>query len=399
MSAAFATSGSDALALGIRIFDQNPRASARGGAFTATADNASAIYYNPAGITQLEGTSVLLGAYSIHIDSRVDPEGPSEEFRNESEVQTAPQIYLTHRIAQTPLTFGFGVYAPFGFGLEFPDDTPFRTLARKGKIQYLTFNPVLAWKITDSLSVAAGPTINYARTKLGQGVLAPGDEFLFEGEGVDYGFNAGVLWAPHAKHSLGLTYRSGTTINFSGHTRLRTDPFTILTPFGPFEVPGMSTEEDANARFRFPQTVTFGYSFRPAPDWNFEVNVDWADWDRLNTVTLNQSSGDIQLPFNWESSFIYSFGVTKDFAHGFSLSAGYIYSENSVPSGSFNPIIPDSDRHIWSVGVGQRTARFNWDLAYQYAYGPSREIDIGSLADGTYRFESHALTLSVGYNF
>jgi long-chain fatty acid transport protein len=247
--------------------------------------------------------------------------------------------------------------------------------------------------------VAAGATVNYGKAKLTRGVLAVGDEFEFKGDGVAYGYNAGIMWNPHRMHHFGLTYRSATRIDFSGHSKLHTDPFTAATPFGPFVVPGIDRREDANASFDLPQNIVFGYSFRPTADWNFEFNLDWTDWDSLNTVTLHQPSGDVALPFNWQSSFFYEFGVTKKFDHGFQASLGYIYSENSVPNASFSPAIPDSIRHIFSAGVGQRYEHINWNLAYQYSYGPSRTVNQGSIADGTYRFDSHAVTLTLGYNF
>jgi long-chain fatty acid transport protein len=65
-----------AFGLGIRIVDQDALATSRGDAFSATADNPSAIYYNPAGITQLEGTEFRLGAYGISLESTVDPALP-----------------------------------------------------------------------------------------------------------------------------------------------------------------------------------------------------------------------------------------------------------------------------------------------------------------------------------
>ena len=399
--AALAVFPNSGFSLGFRVADQNAEATARGDAFAATADNASAVYYNPAGITQLEGTHTLLGSYAISLKERVDLDAPgSESFSStNTELQFVPNFFATWKPKEHPLAFGLGVYAPFGFSLEYPDDTAFRTLAKEGSIQFIAINPVIAWKICDTLSIAAGPTVNYGQAKLVRGVLALGDRFDFEGAGVSYGFTAGLLWHPHRMHHFGLTYRSTSALNFSGHSRVKTNPFTVPTPFGPFTVPGIDSEEDANAEIQFPQVVTFGYSFRPTENWNFEFNLDWTDWDSLNTVTLRQPSGDIALPFNWQSSFFYEFGVTRKLPANFWISGGYIFSENSVPEESFNPIIPDSDRHVFSGGFGQRFAHFNWSVAYQYTTGPRRTIDNGTLADGEYRAEAHAAIISLGYNF
>ena len=386
--------------LGIRIVDQDAFATSRGEAFTATADNPSAIYYNPAGITQLDGTRAQYGVYAITLDASVNPaQNHAKDLDTNFEYQAAPQFYLTYKSPTAPVALGLGIYAPFGFGLEYGDDTPFRTLAQKGRIQYLSINPVFAIEITKTLSLAVGGSINHGRVKLARGIVTAGDEFQFRGDGVGYGFNAGLLWKPHPMHSFGLNYRSATSIDFSGHSRVRIPSFTVPTPFGPFKVPEFDSENDADLNYHFPQTIIAGYSFRPTPDWNFEFDLDWTDWDSLNTLTLHQSSGKIAIPFNWESSFLYEFGATRYLPHGFSVSAGYVYSENSVPNESFNPLIPDSNRQIISAGIGQTLDRLSWNLAWQYAYGPHRTIDNGTLANGDYSFKSTAVTFSVGYKF
>jgi len=398
----FALSAPTAFSLGFRIADQNAEATARGNAFAATADNPSAVYYNPAGITQLEGTRVLLGSYATTLRVRVDPAAPgAPAFSNTNhELQFVPTFFATTKAKGSPLAFGLGIYAPYGLGLEYPDDTPFRTQARKGKIVYVAINPVIAWKITDALSIAAGPSVNYGSAELQQGAIAEGDTFKFKGDGISYSFSAGLKWDPHRMHHFGITYHSAATIDFSGHTTLRTDPFTVATPFGPFPVAGIDRREDADARFHMPQNIVFGYSFTPTPDWNFEFNADWTDWNELNTVTLHQQrSGNIALPFNWQASWFWEFGITKKFTDGWQASVGYIWSENSVPETSFNPIVPDSNRHVLSAGFGQKRDRFNWNVAYQWAYGPTRTINQGTSADGRYRAHGNAINLTFGYDF
>lgn len=390
-----------AFGLGIRISDQNPYATARGNAFAATADNPSAIYYNPAGIAGLDGANVLLGGYAITLDVDIDLDVPGapDSGNINNELQYAPQFYASWKLKDAPIAIGFGMYAPFGFSMEYPDNTPFRNIARKGKIEYVTYNPVIAWKIMDTLSVAVGANINSAETILERGVLAPGDSFRFKGNGTSVGFNAGLLWQPHRMHSFGANYRSASNINFEGRSRLQYDGFTVPTPFGPFPVPGVRMEENADVDFDFPQNVVIGYSFRPTEDWNLEINWDWTDWNTLNSVVLHQNSGDVVLPFGWNSSAFWEFGVTRKFGNGLRASAGYIYSENSSPNATFNPIVPDSNRHIYSLGIGQTLENINWDIAYQYAHGPKRHIDNGTAADGNYTFDSHAFTLSFGFRF
>ena len=380
--------------LGIRIADQDPFATARGNAFAATADNPSAIYYNPAGITQLEGQNASYSLYAIYLNSHYTaPSG--NEVDTKDEIQAVPHLYYTYSLKSLPLSFGLGIYTPYGLGLEWPDNSGFRSLATEGRILYLTGSPVVAWKILPTLSIAACPNINYSQAELKRGILSAGDEFKFKGDDTDIGYSVGILWHPHAKHAFGLGYRSDTTLNFTGHSEAR--PYASRT--------------EASARFHFPHNIVAGWSFRPTTRWNFEVNLDWTDWESLNTVTLVQSSGgNVPLTFNWRSSFFYEFGATYYFGSGCRVSAGYIYSENTVPDSSFNPAVPDSDRHILSVGIGKTYKRLRCDAAYQLAYGPTRTVSgspsntnpfTGAVesADGRYAFISHALTVSLGYTF
>jgi len=326
-----------------------------------------------------------------------------KDFDNKFDPQGAPQFFATFKFPKAPVALGFGIYAPFGFRNRYSDDVPFRTLAKEGRLEFLTYNPVVAIEVTKTLSIAAGMNINHGTTELVQGVLAHGDEFRFEGSDTTIGFNAGILWKPHPMHSFGINYVSPTRMTFEGESHLQYASSTVLIPVAPginvpFTVPGADHREFASASIDFPQHVTLGYSFRPTPDWNLEVDVDWTDWETLDNVILHQKSGDVVLPFNWRSSFLYEFGVTRKFGN-FHTSAGYVYSQNSVPNESFNPIIPDGDRHIFSVGIGQQFNHVSWDLAYQYTYGPERHIGQGTLADGNYRFEAHALSLALGYHF
>src|SRR5437660_6149701 len=98
--------------LGIRIADQDPFATARGNAFAATADNPSAIYYNPAGITQLEGQQARAGLYLISADTEyTSPSG--QKAHTDTTVQAVPQLYYVNSLKSVPISLGLGIYAPY----------------------------------------------------------------------------------------------------------------------------------------------------------------------------------------------------------------------------------------------------------------------------------------------
>src|SRR5437899_5537534 len=95
--------------LGIRIADQDPFATARGNAFAATADNPSAIYYNPAGITQIEGQSVSAGLYAISTRVKFEPNG-GPTAKTKGDYHELPQVYYVISPKDLPLSFGLGIY-------------------------------------------------------------------------------------------------------------------------------------------------------------------------------------------------------------------------------------------------------------------------------------------------
>ncbi len=234
--------GTDAQALGFRIPNQDAEATARGNAFVATADNPAALYYNPAGITQLEGLNAQYGAHIISVNSDYHS-ASGVSAKTEFEIQPVPQFYATYTPKESHLSYGLGVYVPFGLGLEWPDNTSFRTLAIEGRLTYTTLNPVVAWQLHRTLSIAIGPTLNYSQVKVRQGIgLAAGDEIKFRGDDFDFGFSAGVMWRPHPQWSFGASYRSATSMNYSGSTETHT-------------IPALSGKVDTKARVEFPQIV------------------------------------------------------------------------------------------------------------------------------------------------
>lgn len=382
--------GISAYAVGFRLPNQDPEGIARGNAFAATADNASAIYYNPAGITQLEGDTFRIGAYFV--SAGIEYTSPSGATAHpKSDFQPVPEIYYVHTLKESPFSFGLGVYSPYGLSVDWGKNSPFGTLAEKGQVIYACFNPVVAWKITPTLSLAMGPTINYSEASFVQAFPAflPDGTFHFRGDGMGYGFNAGLRWQPIEQLSFGLNYRSETEVEYEGTSEAQ--PLGRTATHGPL---------------RYPQFVVAGVSYRPTENWNFEVNIDWTDWARVNDIVFNGTAlGNIPLPLNLKSSFMYEFGVTRQLGNGYFGSVGYFYSENSSPSEYFNPILPDSNLQLGSIGFGHRGKRWDWAAAYHFGYNGVRDVKgsptspFGQSADGKYETLNHAFNIAVAFKF
>jgi long-chain fatty acid transport protein len=382
--------------IGFRIPNQDAEAIARGNAFAATADNPSAIYYNPAGITQLPGQNLQVGdlnyfGINTHYDA---PGGHSADTK--FEVVPVPQIYYTLSPKNMPLSFGLGVYAPFGLGVVWPQDSGFRSIAIESRLQYLTANPVVAWKILPSLSIAAGPTLNYSEIKFTRGLATSTDFFKYDATGFGAGFNAGALWQPIRQLSFGANYRSATTIEYGG-----------ISHYNP--TPGPSSAQ-TRARIPYPQIASGGISYRPTANWNLEADVDWSNWHPLNTVVLHGTKkifgADLPLQLNWHDSYFYEVGATRYLKNGWSVSAGYFYCTDTASPKFFTPAIPDTNLHVGSIGVTHKGEHWNWAVAGQIITGPARSIKnsqpnpfTGESANGSYQLFLPTLTVSVGYHF
>src|SRR5208282_4193280 len=193
---------------GFRLADQDAFATARGEAFVATADNPSAIYYNPAGITQLEGNNLRAGIYGIYLDPSFGPPNSGNTYHSSDNLAAVPQFFYTYTPEKLPLSFGLGVFAPYGGSMDWPDGTGFRTVATQGDLTYLTLNPVVAVKLLPNLSFGAGVMVNYVDMDLEQGLrpsyLPPAINFFrFKGDGWSVGYNLGLHWQPIDKISFG----------------------------------------------------------------------------------------------------------------------------------------------------------------------------------------------------
>src|SRR5437764_6892721 len=148
--------------LGSRIPNQDAAAIARGNAFVATADNPSAMYYNPAGISQLEGQNAQAGSL-FYLNIYADYESPSgAKTKNITKIIPVPQLGYTLTLKDMPFSFGLGVYAPFGLGLEWPDNAPFRNAALEADLAYITVNLVVAWLPDPTLLLEDEPNFDYS---------------------------------------------------------------------------------------------------------------------------------------------------------------------------------------------------------------------------------------------
>ncbi|MDX1815778.1 MAG: outer membrane protein transport protein, partial [Thermodesulfobacteriota bacterium] len=219
-----------AMAAGFRLPEQGAKAMGMGMAFTAQADDPSAIYYNPAGIVQLEGQNVMIGGTYIR-ENGADFSGTTPltlntstgVFDTKQETQedldfVIPNAYWTNKVSPG-FAYGVGIFAPFGLGQRYGNrqTSIFRNQVTNVEIQTIVVNPTVAWKINDVLAVGFGVDFMYGKAKLSQaGVVrlgaAPLDQVnIFQldldGDGTAWGYNFGLLLTPSENVKVGASYR------------------------------------------------------------------------------------------------------------------------------------------------------------------------------------------------
>ncbi len=394
--------------LGFRNPDQDARATGQGEAFVAQADAPSAIYYNPGGLTQLSGTEISSGGLIIFRNIKFNGAKAHEELNDPA---FTGHTYLATDFGLERWRFGLGINIPFGNAVDWGNRSSFRYQLTKTSLRVFNYELAAAYKFNDHFSLGAGFSFYDSTTELNRLVLfpppffppgTPDGKFRFDGDGQAFGATAGLLWTINEQHSIGVVYRSPFVIDYHGDIVVRKD------------ATGLYGRSPATAEIIFPQSAAIGYAFRPNQKLKLEVDAEWTDWDTLNAVRLHSPNGAFatspgsSVPFNWESSWYLEGGAQYKLDEHWTLRGGYIFSQNSVPNSTFSPTLPDSHRHVFSLGLGFATGRhINIDVTYQYSLSEDRTVRNSADAnfdgagdfDGKWKSDGHALMITSTYKF
>lgn len=371
-----------------RLPDQDPLAVAGGYAFVATADDPSAVYYNPSGLA-LQPASEVAGAFVF---------SPSDSYQGTGGRVSASEgtFVLPHLFANVPVggfSLGVGFFEPFGSQTDWPDDSGFRNLATNNKLYVTTGALSVAKQLTPQLSIGASLEVNRLKVDLAQGIgLTPGDLLSYDASDTRESWNAGLMFTPAQEHHFGIMYESSVNYHLSG--TLSEYPYGV--------------SETGTGSWVFPGHLAFGYSYRPTSNWNFEADADWTQWSLLKAVTVAAPSGPITLPFYYKDSWYYELGGTRYWkvSQGrFSASAGYCWSGNSVPDTFYSPALPDMTRSLVTLGGSFESTGWKLSLAFVRGLSASRAVTgaipspTGQQANGTFYSSFNALDLTEQYSW
>ena len=371
---------------GFLIYEHGAAAMAMGGAFIGLANDVTAIFHNPAGIAWLDGTQISAGATLIFPSTNLALDNwPVPSYQSidlESQVFYPPSFYISHKFSDR-IVAGFGFFAPYGLGTEWPDPAnfPLRYIATKSDMQTLIFNPTIAFKLNDNLSVAAGVSYIYSKlvldltyyldlTGIGMGVYDV-PVSVEETSGTAWALNAGALYKGE-KFSFGFNWRGGFSIDYDGELNL--DMSNVGPPLSAQMIGTVV------APFSFPHIIGIGAAFNLTDKLTVTADVHYVLWSTFEKIEVEAEVPGLPIALDFppidesfEDSFIFRGGLQYMLDEKFALRAGFLYDQTPQPIGSMDPMLPDADRWAITAGFGYNTGKFAIDMAYQYEPFKDRE--------------------------
>jgi long-chain fatty acid transport protein len=423
----------------LRFQPQGAIAAGQGNAFAAQADDASAIHYNPAGISQIDGMQGVFGIALLGgsiktksilgIDSRGDF-GDSVAFPPPGHTYLTANLKALGVSRLSAVTIGLGLTTPFGLNTRYPGDGPFNTAVTSAELPLIAIKPTIAYKINKDLSVGVSADIYTFASFLGEGHVEQkqvsagalgipvGASVELNGKGTGAGVTASLLYSPLRNGagkpilSIGLVYRSQAVLPLNG---------SLL-------VNGAKVA-DGSTDLVLPQMVTGAIAVWPVRtgerEWKVELDVEYVGWSSNKNLDIRLSNGaTIPQPQQWSNVPVIALGTEHKWMNPqwlqhweVAVRSGYTYTEDPVPDRTFNPATISLSAHTLSLGTGflcKGAGRFlgvipcsgesalwpkgiGLDLAYQEWFYESRTV-VGNLnptVDGTYHAFVHLGTFSL----
>lgn len=389
-------------ASGFHIDEQDARATGRAGAVTASARNASTIYYNPAGIAELEGLDLEGGVSLVAPRARFRPAEGGSETSASADNFFLPQVYASYRLDRR-LALGIGLNSPFGLSLSWPASSPGRAVVRDISLNTLFIMPTVAVNLSrwaPGLSFGVGGDLVPANVSLKRDILFGSDvgTVALSATAFGVGGRAGLLYRPRGLEqlSLGLTYRTPVKLSFSGTANFDA-PAAYRASLPP--------DGDARTKVTLPQTLDLGVAFAPIREWELELDVNWLGWSSFDELSLQLPANQTTvLNRDWRNTVAVRAGTEYTYDERWSGRLGFVWDQGPVPRRTLDFQLPDVNRVDLSVGAGAAfTKAVRADLAALYVLpgkaSTSKADPYEPPIKGEYRVRAWVVSLSVGVKF
>ena len=397
---------------------------AQGNAFVARADDATAIHFNPAGLTQLNKAQISLGA--TFVLPRVDYHGPSGRENMRREINTVPNAYFAMPVVNNRLAAGLGVTVPYGLRGHWRSGGFSKYVITEFDLKVTDVSPSLAFKPFSFLSIGAG--LNYYHLKsrrkkhinvgitnsilTGLPVVPTPDADQKINEHSDaFGYNIGMLFDITPRHSVGISFSSKAVMHVNGKLRLNNLSGATAALFG-------STDTMVRTRTTatLPEMVSFGYAYK-RNRWSIEADLQWTNWSRFDVLEYGFRPSNVLLEADdkdvrqWHNTWSFALGGEYSVNDSIKARGGYTYHETPVPSRTFEPSVPQSSRHGVFVGGEYRwgekepvkiIAGEKWvDFVFGTIFYEERHINnaVGNSMGGSVDGRYDIITYMLGTNF
>ncbi len=388
---------------GFKIQDQSSRAMGMIDAFIAGADDASAVYYNPAGLTRLNRPQLIGNFYLAHAEARY--EGPGGTDHSDGRIYALPNFFLGYPLDKdNRLIAGLGVYSPFGLGSKWDSNSPVRYHTTLAEIKMININPTLALAITDELAVGGGVNYYYSQVKMRHKINNPANvadgKQTVDIDGEDWGYNLGLLYELTDKIDLGFTYRSPVTVSHKGDLKVEHVAVPKTAPPG-FAVTNLYS--DVKTDLKYPALIGAGVKSQMTDDLRVELAAEWQRWSSRDVQQFEIAGDPPHLPtgverqkVDWKDSWVLMLGAEYDLTSRWRLRSGYAFNQSPVPPETADPSLPPGDTHAASIGLGH-TFRDNLtlDLAGVVSYQEKTTIK-GENAPPESKYEAWGGYLAIG---
>ncbi|WP_053153933.1 OmpP1/FadL family transporter [Pseudomonas sp. Pf153] len=380
---------------------------------SSSAEDASTVFGNPAGMSRLKKEQVSLGAATLFAKSDISQTRSTFGGQEDGDMvptTTIPMGYYVKPVDEH-WAVGVGFYVPFGLITDYGSDFAGRYYANKSEVKTLTFQPTISYAFNDKVSIGFGPTINRISGEISGMVpnpLTPGSndgKLKSTGDDTALGFNAGILVQATDRTRLGLTYHSKVSYHLDAKSKLTDGIFSLLGVSG--------TSYDASLDVDTPESVDFSVTHQLNDDWTLYLGSTWTRWSRFKELTIENSGlppllsgalGTISEEQNWHDTWAHAIGAAYRLNNQWVLRAGFSVDQSPANNTNRGPRIPTGDRSVISLGAGWTPVDdVTIDVAYSYLWEESVRVNDASASRGAYsskyRNSANGFGASVSYRF
>lgn len=397
-----------ALASGFGYYEHGVRATSMAGAYTAVADDVTAIYYNPAGIAFLEGTHVYAAMHPVSPGFKATLAGVTTEVSDDFILPAS--AYVSHRFGDK-LALGIGVFAPYGLEVEWPNNWLGAQIVERVYMATIFVRPTIAYKVNDQLSVAASLDYVYSKIELENLInfsispMLPSarvDPFI-EGDGSGYGFTLSALFKVNEQFNIGVKYQHEVEIDYEGDASFTVTPTGI--PILDGTAASVFVGQGVETTVTMPSELLFGVMFKPNEQLILSADLQYTGWSSYEELAVNFERGILEITSSgeWDDTWMIRLGGEYRVTREWAVRAGFIRDTTPIPDENLHPLLPDADRNEVTAGFGYDSREaccwggWNMDFAIQYVMFDERTSGDHDFP-ATYK-DNDALILGVGVGF